>query len=61
MCVVVGPEGGLAQEELELLTAGGFVPVTVGSTVLRTETAAVFAVAAIQVILEERETWKPAP
>ncbi|MBN1836072.1 MAG: 16S rRNA (uracil(1498)-N(3))-methyltransferase [Spirochaetales bacterium] len=61
VCVVVGPEGGLAAEELELLLSKGFVPITVGTSVLRTETAAVFAVAAIRTILEERQAWQPAP
>ena len=60
VCVVIGPEGGLAPEEVELLIAGGFVPITLGTTVLRTETAAVFALAAIQTILEERQAWRPA-
>jgi len=61
VCVLIGPEGGLAPEEVELLIAGGFVPITLGTTILRTETAAVFALAAIQTILEERQAWRPAP
>ena len=59
--VVIGPEGGLADEELDFLVSRGFQPVTVGVTVLRTETAAVFAVAAIQTILQERQAWQPVP
>lgn len=43
--VVVGPEGGLSESEVGLLEAAGGVIVTLGDTVLRTETAAVVAVA----------------
>ncbi len=43
--LVVGPEGGLTEPEVAALEAAGGVVVTLGSTVLRTETAAVVAVA----------------
>jgi len=43
--VVVGPEGGLSESEVGLLEAAGGVIVTLGDTVLRTETAAVVAMA----------------
>lgn len=45
---VVGPEGDFAQDEREALAAAGAVGVNMGPTVLRTETAALFAVAAIR-------------
>ena len=45
--VVVGPEGGIAPEELAALTAAGAVSVRLGSEVLRTSTAGVAAVAAL--------------
>ena len=57
--LLVGPEGGLAAEEVALARSHGFLPITVGRRVLRTETAALFAVAAVQIILEEKEAWKP--
>jgi 16S rRNA (uracil1498-N3)-methyltransferase len=57
--LVVGPEGGLSPEEVQLLGSRGFVPVTVGQNVLRTETAALYAVAAIQTVIHERDTWEP--
>lgn len=58
--LLVGPEGGLAAEETSLARERGFLPITVGRRVFRTETAALYAVAAIQIILEEKESWKPA-
>jgi 16S rRNA (uracil1498-N3)-methyltransferase len=57
--LVVGPEGGLSPEEVQLLRSRGFVPVTIGRTVLRTETAALYALAAIQTVIHERDTWEP--
>lgn len=45
--VVVGPEGGIADDELTALTAAGAQPVRLGSTVLRSSTAGVAALSAI--------------
>ncbi len=45
--VVVGPEGGLTDEEVAAFVAAGAVPVRLGSEVLRTSTAGVAAVAAL--------------
>jgi len=45
--VAVGPEGGLCDDEVERFAAAGFVPVRLGWTVLRTETAAVALLAAV--------------
>lgn len=39
--VVIGPEGGLAPDEVGLLTGAGVHAVSLGSPILRTETAAV--------------------
>lgn len=39
--VVVGPEGGLAPDEVGLLTEAGALAVSLGSPILRTETAAI--------------------
>lgn len=57
--LVVGPEGGLSREEIDLLRKQNFAPVTVGRTVLRAETAALYAVAAVQTVIFEREEWEP--
>jgi len=46
--LLAGPEGGYTQEEEAAARRAGFVPVSFGPRVLRTETAAVAALAAIQ-------------
>jgi len=48
--LLAGPEGGFAPEELAMATACGFAPVRLGPRVLRTETAALAALAAIHVL-----------
>jgi 16S rRNA (uracil1498-N3)-methyltransferase len=45
--VVVGPEGGITEEELAAFAAVGAEPLRMGSSVLRTSTAGVAAVAAL--------------
>ena len=45
--VVVGPEGGLTEEELATLTGAGASAVRLGAEVLRTSTAGVASVAAV--------------
>ncbi len=47
LVVVVGPEGGVAPEELAAFVAAGAVPVRLGHTVLRTSTAGVAALAVL--------------
>lgn len=49
--LVVGPEGGIAPEELDRLTAAGATPVRMGPTVLRTSTAGPAAIVALAVRL----------
>jgi 16S rRNA (uracil1498-N3)-methyltransferase len=46
--LLAGPEGGLAPAEAELAQSRGFRPVRLGPRVLRTETAALAALAAMQ-------------
>ena len=47
MGLVVGPEGGLTEEEVTALRALGAIPVTMGPLILRTETAALAAAAIV--------------
>ena len=48
--LVVGPEGGISDEELDLLVAAGARPVKLGPQVLRTSSAAAVALGAIGVL-----------
>lgn len=48
LALVVGPEGGLSREEVAQLTARGARAVTLGARVLRTETAALAALAVVR-------------
>ena len=57
VALAVGPEGGFAVLEAETLMAAGFAPTLVGANVLRTETAALFAIAAVQTVLLEKASW----
>ncbi|MBI5359009.1 MAG: 16S rRNA (uracil(1498)-N(3))-methyltransferase [Planctomycetes bacterium] len=44
---LTGPEGGFAPEEIEAAVNAGFMPVSLGRTILRAETAAVAAAAGL--------------
>ena len=46
--LVVGPEGGLGERDLAALRAGGFQGLRLGPRILRTETAGLAAIAALQ-------------
>jgi len=48
--LLVGPEGGLAPEERQRAERSGFIPVRFGPRVLRTETAPLAAIAAMQAL-----------
>jgi 16S rRNA (uracil1498-N3)-methyltransferase len=48
ICLLVGPEGGLDPQEVLLAKQAGFQPCRLGPRVLRTETAALTALAALQ-------------
>lgn len=46
--LLIGPEGGLSEAEVELASQKGFSPLNLGPRILRTETAAVAAITALQ-------------
>jgi 16S rRNA (uracil1498-N3)-methyltransferase len=50
LVLVIGPEGGIAPEELTALTDAGAVAVRLGPQVLRTSTAAAVALGALGVL-----------
>jgi 16S rRNA (uracil1498-N3)-methyltransferase len=45
--LAIGPEGGWAEDELELFHVAGWVSASLGSTILRAETAAIAATAIV--------------
>lgn len=51
--LAIGPEGGFDASEAQQLAAAGFLGCTLGPRVLRTETAALAAVAAIRAIADD--------
>ncbi|MDO9168213.1 MAG: 16S rRNA (uracil(1498)-N(3))-methyltransferase [Methylobacter sp.] len=48
--LLTGPEGGFSDQERELAKASGFIPVRLGARILRTETASIAALAAVQLL-----------
>ncbi len=50
LVLVIGPEGGLGERDLGLLTQSGFEGVRLGPRVLRTETAGLAVLAALQAL-----------
>jgi 16S rRNA (uracil1498-N3)-methyltransferase len=51
VALLVGPEGGFAREEVAAARRAGFLPVSLGPRILRTETAAISAATVIQFAL----------
>jgi 16S rRNA (uracil1498-N3)-methyltransferase len=51
--LLVGPEGGWAQDEQRLAQEQGFIPLTLGPRILRAETAAIAALSILQSRLDE--------
>lgn len=50
LVLIVGPEGGITDDEIAALTQAGATPVRLGPTVLRTSTAAAVALGALGVL-----------
>lgn len=53
IAVFIGPEGGIDEKEIEKLNSFGFKNVSLGNRILRTETAAVYAISVISNYLEK--------
>jgi 16S rRNA (uracil1498-N3)-methyltransferase len=51
VAVIIGPEGGLTRAEVAAAAAAGFLPVTLGRRILRTETAGPAVLAILQYVL----------
>lgn len=56
--LVIGPEGGFSEIEITRFLEAGFKPITIGNTIFRTETAALYCAAAVRVLLLERNSWE---
>ncbi len=54
VCVWIGPEGGLTPDETDVLLQVGAQPVSLGSLVLRVETAAIAVAAAVAFVRDAR-------
>ena len=52
LSIFIGPEGGFSDGEVELAMQSGVKPVTLGKRILRTETAGMFVMAAVGLLLE---------
>ncbi len=50
VALLVGPEGGFSEDEIKMAHLAGFVPIRLGKRVLRTETAAMAGIAALQTL-----------
>ena len=53
--ILIGPEGGISSREIALLKSKGFLPMTLGKRILRTETAGLAALASLMCLYGEME------
>lgn len=56
ICLLIGCEGGLTEDEMDLAAINNFIPVRLGNRILRTETAALAALAAMQTLWGDYNT-----
>jgi len=54
LLILVGPEGGFSSEEIAVAEAAGFLPVSLGPRILRTETASQYILSAVSYQFEQR-------
>ena len=55
IAVVIGPEGGMAPEEIEMMRQSGARPVTLGPRIFRTETAGLAALISLMTLSGDME------
>ena len=51
--ILIGPEGGFSEQEINRLTSLGFIRTSLGKRILRAETAAIYALSVLGYILEK--------
>ena len=54
VAVVIGPEGGFCEAEVEYAKNNGYIPVGLGNRILRAETASIYALSVIANRLEDK-------
>ncbi len=55
--IFIGPEGGFSPAEVARLHAKNWTFVQLGNTILRTETAGIFMLGALNIIHKEQDSW----
>ena len=55
-CVLIGPEGDFSMNEIDQAVQKGFKPVSLGDTILRTETAGIYACTALNILNQENKS-----
>jgi 16S rRNA (uracil1498-N3)-methyltransferase len=61
LALIVGPEGGFTEDEIERGRTGGAIPFTLGPRILRTETAAIVAASLILYEFGEMQAKENSP
>lgn len=61
ICICIGPEGGWHQQEVDTLLDSGFLPFSLGPSILRGETATIAAVAITQYVLAAGHQYASVP
>ena len=54
VAIIIGPEGGFSEDEIEYAKDCGFTPVSLGNRILRAETASIYALSVIANKLEDK-------
>lgn len=53
--ILIGPEGGFSEQEINYLTNKGFIRTSLGKRILRAETAAIYALSVLGYLLENEK------
>lgn len=61
LAMLIGPEGGISAEEADQAVAAGFIPVSLGPRILRSETAGIAVAAVIQYLFGDLGSEGPNP